>query len=170
MDRLYSPKLAQQFLGKPSIESGFEEGIELYSQHWDFLHVSLGSLRRCQQAWGRFCPLADVLSFPPLFPHAPSTRGGLSWHRRIQSCGILLPLVQELSKIKLGLSLRSLLGCALKTRNKVPALQGAPAWKRLPETKGLGKSTPEDKRDTCKVITLPRNAQSAGNGKKGSVS
>lgn len=105
MDRPYSPKLAQQFLGEPSMESGFEEGIELYSQHWDFLHVSLGSLQRCQQAWGRFCPLADVLSFPPLFPHAPSTRGGLSWQRRIQSCGILLPLVQELSKISLGLCL-----------------------------------------------------------------
>lgn len=153
------------------MESGFEERIELYSQHWDFLHANLGSLWRCQQAWGRFCPLADVLSFPPLFPTAVPARGGLSWQRRIQSCGILLPLLQELGKINLVLSLRPVLGCALKTtRNKVPAFQEAPAWKCLPETKGLGKSTPEDRRDICKVITLPRNAHSVGNGKKGSVS
>lgn len=105
------------------MESGFEEGIESYSQYWDCLHAAVGSRWRCQQARGRF------------------------------------------------FSLRPVLGCALKaSRNQDPALQGAPAWKRHPEAKGLGKGTAGDRRATDKVTTLPRKAQSVGNGKKGSVS
>lgn len=55
-------------------------------------------------------------------------------------------------------------------RNHIPALEGACAWKCPAEAKGLGKGTAVDRRATCKVITLPRKAQSVGNGKKGSVS
>lgn len=121
MGRAYSPKVTQQFLWESCMESGFEEGIESYSQHWDCLHAAVGSRWRCQQAWGRF------------------------------------------------FSLRPVLGCALKaSRNQDPALQGAPAWKRHPEAKGKG--TAGDRRATDKVTTLPRKAQSVGNGKKGSVS
>lgn len=96
MDRAYSPKLAQQFLWESFMESGFGERMEFYSQHWDFLHADLASMWRCQQAWSRFCSLADVCPF--LSSSAPA-KGGLIWQRTIQSCGILLPLLQKLSEI-----------------------------------------------------------------------
>lgn len=60
MDRVYSPKLAQQFLWESFMESGFEEGIELYSQHWDFLHADLGNASKHGAdfaPWLMSCPL-----------------------------------------------------------------------------------------------------------------
>lgn len=85
--------------------------------------------------------------------------------------GIPLLLPQDLNETHLVLSLRSVLGCALKTtRNKVPALVGAPAWKCLPEAKGLSEVTAVDGKATFKVIIFLGKTQTVGNGKEGSVS
>lgn len=121
-----------------------------------------------------FCSLTDVLPGWCLLPstlalmlHQP----GLRWQRRMVCGGIPVLMTQDLRKPRLVLSLKPVLGCVLKTtKNQVPAPAGAPAWKCLPEAKGLGKGTAVDKRAMCRVIIFPGKAWTVGNGKKGNVS
>lgn len=86
------------------------------------------------------------------------------------SCGILLLLPQGMSETHLVLSLTSILVCVLKTTRTQIQVEGASAWKCLPEAKVLGKAVVVDRKASCRDVIFPGKAQTVGNGKKGSVS